>query len=67
MFGDLPPPMRRRWALGRLAGLLLVIWASREVVDWAALWVLVREHVSRMQQDIAKDLADLATARVHSH
>ena len=48
MFGDLPPPMRRRWALGRLVGLLLVIWASREVVDWAALWVLVREHVNRM-------------------
>lgn len=47
MFGDLPPAMRRRWALGRLAALLLVLWASREGVDWPALWALMLEHVSK--------------------
>ncbi len=40
--------MRRRWAWGRLVALLLVLWASREVVNWPMVWALVRQHLAHL-------------------
>ncbi len=48
MFRELPRPMRRRWAWGRLVALLLVLWASREVVNWPMVWALVRQYLAHL-------------------